>query len=126
MGRCGDHVEFLRHPVWRPRSSLCCSMFCFALLVLANVSIAQLNHIEMAANLLSKGQIGQAEVEARQALGKPSTRALALAMLGTIRLQEANTVGGIGFQNEDRRAILRLFAPQPTVGTVTFFQAQPI
>ncbi|HTF25905.1 MAG TPA: hypothetical protein VK937_18680, partial [Candidatus Limnocylindria bacterium] len=51
--------------------------------------MAQLNHIEVAARLLSQGQMDQAETEARQALENPVTRALALAMLGTIRLQEA-------------------------------------
>jgi len=50
--------------------------------------LAQLNHIETAARLLSQGQMDQAETEARQALGNPTTRALALAMLGTIRLEE--------------------------------------
>jgi tetratricopeptide (TPR) repeat protein len=50
--------------------------------------LAQITHIEVAARLLSQGQLDKAETEARQALGNSTTRALALAMLGTIRLQE--------------------------------------
>jgi len=100
-------------------------MFCFALLVLANVSIAQLNHIEMAANLLSKGQIGQAEVEARQALGKPSTRALALAMLGTIRLQEGKYVESTGFLKRALAVNPQLFGAQTNLGNAYLLQGQP-
>jgi tetratricopeptide (TPR) repeat protein len=55
---------------------------------LPSIGLAQLNHIEMSARLLSQGQMAQAEAEAREALGNPTTRALAFAMLGTIRLQE--------------------------------------
>jgi tetratricopeptide (TPR) repeat protein len=54
----------------------------------ARVGLAQLDHIRIAAQLLSQGQKEEAEREARLAMGDPSTRALALAMLGTIRMQE--------------------------------------
>src|SRR5437763_11637336 len=85
MSRLGELREPPRLPAWgHGRFYMCC----LGLLVLANVSFAQLKHIEMAANLLNQGQRGPAETEARKALGNPSTRALALAMLGTIRLQE--------------------------------------
>ena len=52
------------------------------------VGFAQLDHIRTAAQLLSQGQKEKAEHEARLAMADPSTRALALAMLGTIRMEE--------------------------------------
>ena len=81
----GEPENFLWLAVRRLRRFYLCSV---GLLVLANASFGQLNHIEIAANLLDQGQAGLAEAEARKALNNPSTRALALAMLGTIRLQE--------------------------------------
>ena len=87
--RCrGDYMGFLRLSVFRLQPSLFCWALGLALLLSANASLAQLNRIETAANLLNQGQTDQAEAEARQALKNPSTRALALAMLGTIRLRE--------------------------------------
>ena len=83
----GVPVDSLSHSPWRLKPSIC-RYFLLCLAFLSNVSFAQLNHIEVAANLLSQGQTGKAEAEARKALHHPSTRALALAMLGTIRLQE--------------------------------------
>ena len=88
MRSFGERTEFLRHCACRVRPALCWYKLCLALLIFPGVGLAQLNHIEMAARLLSQGQMDQAETEARQALGNPTTRALALAMLGTIRLQE--------------------------------------
>ena len=81
----GEPENFVWLAVRRLRRFCLCSV---GLLVLANASFGQLNHIEIAANLLDQGQAGLAEAEARKALNNPSTRALALAMLGTIRLQE--------------------------------------
>jgi tetratricopeptide (TPR) repeat protein len=51
-------------------------------------SFAQLDHIKAAAQLLSQGQKEEAEREARLAMNDSTTRPLALAMLGTIRLEE--------------------------------------
>ncbi len=55
---------------------------------LARVAVAQLSHIQTAAQFLGRGQTEEAEREARLALADSSTRALAFAMLGTIRLEE--------------------------------------
>lgn len=66
--------------------ALCGTLLGFSLA--ANVGLAQLNRIESAAQFLSQGRAGEAECEARLALADPSTRALALSMLGTIRLQQ--------------------------------------
>src|SRR5260370_22741034 len=88
MRSLGERTEFLRHSARRGRSALCWYKLCLALVILPGVGSAQLSHIETAARLLSQGQTDQAETEARQALGNTTTRPLALALLGTIRLQE--------------------------------------
>ena len=88
MRHRSETAEILRHPAGHLGRGLCSFVFCLALPILANVCLAQMNHIEKAANLLNQGQTDQAETEARQALNNPPTRALALAMLGTIRLRE--------------------------------------
>jgi tetratricopeptide (TPR) repeat protein len=125
MGLRGDQAESLVHPSWWPRLSFCCSLFYLALLVFSNVCFAQLNHIEMAANLLSKGQIGQAEVEARQALGNPSTRALALAMLGTIRLQEGEYRESIDFLKRALAVNPQLVGARTSLGNAYLLHGQP-
>jgi superkiller protein 3 len=51
-------------------------------------ALAQTDHIQAAAQFLSTGDMVQAEAEARKAMQNPSTRPLALATLGTIRLQQ--------------------------------------
>jgi len=89
MRSFGERAEFPRHGACRVWPTLRWNIPCLALLIFPSVGLAQLNHIEVAARLLSQGQMDQAETEARQALENPVTRALALAMLGTIRLQEA-------------------------------------
>jgi tetratricopeptide (TPR) repeat protein len=53
-----------------------------------SLTLAQINHVEKAASLLSQGQIEQAESEAHKALADSTSRPLALAMMGTIRLQQ--------------------------------------
>jgi tetratricopeptide (TPR) repeat protein len=57
-------------------------------LLLCCFSFAQVNHVENAARLLNQGQLDSAESEARQALKTVDTRAVALSILGTIRLQQ--------------------------------------
>src|SRR5437868_1321163 len=64
----------------------------FVLLCAVVDACAQTSHIEKAAQFLNNGDTTQAEAEARKALHTPSTRPLALAMLGTIRLQQGSTV----------------------------------
>src|SRR5579864_8259886 len=65
-----------------------CLPFLVTLLVLPRATFSEINHLEAAVRLLNQGQIAQAEAEARLALPNPTTRALALSMLGTIRLQQ--------------------------------------
>src|SRR6266436_8283212 len=77
-----ERTEFPRHCACRVGPAIRWYKLCLALLILPSIGWAQLNHIETAAHLLSQGQADQAETEARQALGNPTTRALAFAMLG--------------------------------------------
>jgi|SRR5271157_3382 len=72
----------------RTRRALVCCGLLLSYWITAGIVFAQLNHITAAAQLLSQGQKEKAEREARLAMGDPGTRALALAMLGTIRMEE--------------------------------------
>lgn len=84
-----------RDPAFRPRRSHYCIGFLslqvvwVAFLLSSKPVLGQVNHVQTAARLMSDGQLSAAESEARLALKSPSTRALALAMLGTIRLQQS-------------------------------------
>lgn len=64
------------------------SQLFLAVALCQGAAFCQMDHIEAAARLLSGGELPQAEAEARQALNGTKTRPLALAMLGTIRLQQ--------------------------------------
>jgi tetratricopeptide (TPR) repeat protein len=63
-------------------------LLCSLLLVCQPMALAQMDHIAAAARLLNQGQLDAAAGEAEAALQVPQTRPLALAMLGTIRLQQ--------------------------------------
>lgn len=66
-------------------------------LVLASAAFSQVEHIQNAARLLDQGQLNKAEAEAREALNSPATRALALSLLGTIRVQQGKYQEGEHF-----------------------------
>jgi tetratricopeptide (TPR) repeat protein len=72
----------------RIRWALICGGLLLSYGVTASAVFAQLDHIRTAAQLLSQGQKEEAEREARLAMRDPTTRPLALAMLGTIRMEE--------------------------------------
>ena len=71
--------------------AIVCWRFSFVLCLLGLAAHAQVSRIQAAAELLGSGDLARAEVEARKAMQSPSTRPLALAMLGTIRLQQGRT-----------------------------------
>jgi tetratricopeptide (TPR) repeat protein len=104
--------------------ALRCSVLCLAILALAGSCPAQLDHIETAAKLLSQGQTRQAETEARKALGNRSTRALALAMLGTIRLQEGKYEDGASFLMQALRLNPRLVGARTSLGNAYLLQGK--
>jgi tetratricopeptide (TPR) repeat protein len=95
------------------------------LCVLAAAACAQTGHIETAAQLLSNGDMVQAEVEARKALQTPTTRALALAMLGTIRLQQGKTGESTKFLVQALALNPRLVGARTTLGNAYAFSNKP-
>src|SRR5215469_4163200 len=94
-------------------------------LVFAAAASAQTSHIEAATQLLNNGDNAQAEAEARKALQIPSTRALALAMLGTIRLQRGETGESIHFLTQALALNPKLIGARTTLGNAYAFCNQP-
>lgn len=126
MDRRSETADFLPHPAAHVRYALCSYVFCLALAILANVCLAQLNHIETAANLLNQGQMDKAETEARQALKSPSTRALALAVLGTIRLREGKYGESESFLTQALALNPQLPGARTSLGNVYLLEDKPV
>ena len=125
MRSFGERTEILRHCACRVRPAVHWYKLCLALLILPSIGLAQLNHIEMAARLLSQGQVDQAETEARQALGNPTTRALAFAMLGTIRLQEGRYEESASFLTQALALNPHLVGARTSLGNACLLQGKP-
>ncbi len=102
-----------------------CRRVLFVLCVLAAAACAQTGHIEVAARLLSDGDTAQAEIEARKAIQSPSTRALALAMIGTIRLQQGKTDESTKFLVQALALNPRLVGARTTLGNAYAFGGKP-
>jgi superkiller protein 3 len=94
-------------------------------LVLTGAAWAQTSHIEAATQLLSSGDTGRAEAEARKALQVPSTRALALAMLGTIRLQQGKTEESVKYLAQALALNPKLVGARTTLGNAYAFSNKP-
>jgi tetratricopeptide (TPR) repeat protein len=95
------------------------------LCLLAGAACAQTNHIKTAAQLLNNGDTVQAEAEARKAMQSPSTRALALAMLGTIRLQQGRTEESTKFLVQALTLNPKLLGARTTLGNAYAFGNKP-
>ena len=93
--------------------------------VLALAASAQTSHIETATQLLNNGDTEHAEAEARKALQIPSARALALAMLGTIRLQQGQTEESIKFLTQALALNPKMIGARTTLGNAYAFSNQP-
>jgi tetratricopeptide (TPR) repeat protein len=93
--------------------------------VCAAAAYAQTSHIEAATKLLSKGDTVRAEAEARKALQIPSTRGLALAMLGTIRLQQGKAGESIDFLNKALSLNPKLLGARTTLGNAYALSNKP-
>jgi tetratricopeptide (TPR) repeat protein len=74
---------------------------------------------------LNNGDTVQAEAEARKAMQSPSTRALALAMLGTIRLQQGRTEESIKFLVQALALNPKLVGARTTLGNAYAFAEKP-
>jgi Tfp pilus assembly protein PilF len=118
-------TRFLKHCARRPRSTRHCSTLLLTLIgALPTICSAQIDHIQAAAHLLSQGQTAPAEAEARKALENPTTRALALAMLGTIRLQEGKYPDSTSFLNQALALNPHLVGARTTLGTAYQLQGK--
>jgi superkiller protein 3 len=93
--------------------------------VLSVAAFAQTSHIETAAQLLNNGDTEHAEAEARKAMQIPSTRALGLAMLGTIRLQQGKTEESIKFLTQALALNPKMIGARTTLGNAYAFSNQP-
>ena len=93
--------------------------------VFALAASAQTSHIETATQLLNNGDTVHAEAEARKALQIPSTRALALAMLGTIRLQQGQIEESIKFLTQALALNPKMIGARTTLGNAYAFSNQP-
>jgi tetratricopeptide (TPR) repeat protein len=93
--------------------------------VFALAASAQTSPIETATQLLNNGDTKHAEAEARKALQIPSTRALALAMLGTIRLQQGQTEESIKFLTQALALNPKMIGARTTLGNAYAFNNQP-
>lgn len=86
---------------------------------------AQTNHIEEAVNLLNQGEPAKAEAQARLALSNPSTKPLALAMLGTIRLQQAKYNESVQFFTQALALNPKLVGARTSLGDAYIFAEKP-
>lgn len=86
---------------------------------------AQTNHIQEAVNLLNQGEPAKAEAQARLALSNPSTKPLALAMLGTIRLQQAKYNESVQFFTQALALNPKLVGARTSLGDAYIFAEKP-
>ena len=124
MRSVGRRIESVRHCARRVRCTRYWHGFCLAFLLLTGVASSQINHVELAARLLNQGQAEQAEVEARKALQDPPTRALALAMLGTIRLQQGKYDESTSFLTQALALNPNLVGARTSLGNAYAFQGK--
>jgi len=94
------------------------------LCAVAKAACAQTSPIENAAQFLKNGDTAQAEVEARKALHTPATRPLALAMLGTIRLQQGNTAESVKLLEQALALNPKLVGARTTLGNAYAFSGK--
>jgi len=97
----------------------------FLFLFCAGFACAQTNHIETATELLGEGNLVRAEAEARKALQVPSTRPLALALLGTIRLQQGKIDESTKFLRQALALNPKLIGARTTLGTAYAMDNKP-
>ena len=96
-----------------------------AFLLLWKPVSGQVNHVQAAARLMSEGQLSAAESEARLALKSPSTRALALALLGTIRLQQSKFPESENLLNQALALNPNLVGARTTLGEALALEGKP-
>src|SRR5258708_23858350 len=123
MRNFGERAALFQHSACRLGPARRWYKLGLILLISPSVGLAQLNHIETATRLLGQGQMEQAETEARQALGNPTTRPLGLALLGTIRLQEGKYTESTSFLTQALALKLHWVGARPALGSADAVQA---
>jgi tetratricopeptide (TPR) repeat protein len=101
---------------------------CLALIVVCAVAVvanAQTDHVRAATDLLSGGYLSQAEAEAHKAERNPATRALALATLGAIRLQQGKLDEGKKFLVQALALNPKLVGARTNLGNAYALNNQP-
>ena len=121
--RCDPAVRPRRFDSWVAFLSV--QVICVAFLLWLKPALAQVNHVEAAARLMSDGQLAAAETEARLALKSPSTRALALAVLGTIRLQQSKFPESESLLNQALALRPGLIGARTTLGEALALEGKP-
>jgi tetratricopeptide (TPR) repeat protein len=91
-------------------------MLCLIFLLLSLNSLATDSHIEESQRLMASGNLEAAEHEARLAMSNPATKAVALAILGAIRLQQMKTDEGVAFLKEAIQTDPRLVGARLNLG----------
>jgi len=86
---------------------------------------SQTNHIQEAVSLLNQGDAAKAEAQARLALTSPTTKPLALAMLGTIRLQQAKYEQSVQYFNQALAFNPKLLGARTSLGDAYIFVGKP-
>ncbi len=109
-------------PIWHRD---CLALLVLTFLVLPELALPEINHMEAAVRLLNQGQIAQAEAEARLALPNATTRPLALSMLGTIRLQQGQYEESANFLNQALALNPSLAGARTTLGDAYVLQGKP-
>ena len=94
----------------------CIPRMLLPIFICAGIACAQTSHIEAATKFLGKGETVRAEAEARKALQVPSTKALALAILGTIRLQQGKAEESVKFLRQALALNPKLIGARTTLG----------
>ena len=109
--------------IWRRSVQLGISLA--ACVLLAAAAGAQVKHLQNALELLNQGQTAQAESEARLALRNPSTKAVALSVLGTIRMQQTKYAESIQFLTQALALNPKLVGARTTLGNAYAFSNKP-
>ncbi len=120
----GEYVGSGRRYGGRACSAISGLLLVLTILVCPAILCAQMDQIQAAAGLLSQGKLQQAEARARIALHDPDTRPLALAMLGTIRLQQQKYNQSINFLTRALALNPHLVGARTTLGDAYVFQGK--
>ena len=115
-------------PVWqsnsRARATIVFLLVGAIFLVVPHVT-GQISHLQAAGRSLEQGDAARAESEARLALDNSETRPLALAMLGTIRLQQSKYTESVDFLNQALTLNPKLVGARTTLGDAYIFVGKP-